>query len=404
MELPPDIYFSETEFEQAGLLHDTDSCTVASPSRFGDGEIPPVPEKSLQRTSIVAQNEQPSSMPVGLTAEVIRKQANRDHQKRFRMRQKARSEAMQAQLESTLLQLQELKLQKLELEQRLHRRAQASSAPRESEQRGRQANHVPPDLNSLPPLTTSISGKSRLLTIEELISMPVQQFEELWEDYLGELKHCLNQHNQMDSFDYQWEARLHQLTFEAFMLAEEVFKQRARVYDSKATTDLLKLSDKQIQDLMFIRRVWYVKHHLLSSQRKAVAANILEASPTPVVNVTKIAASAVQLEQQAEDEHDVILRVKWAIHCGVLNVRQAARWFTQIDGCHEQAELLDFIAAQNGFPCRKEVSANIDEPEFGKDWNLFQQYTDKINPSVSWPAEYVPIDQRPANVMQLTLY
>ncbi|KAL0024883.1 hypothetical protein WJX79_010704 [Trebouxia sp. C0005] len=283
-------------------------------------------------------------MPVGLTAEVIRKQANRDHQKRFRMRQKARSEAMQAQLESTLLQLQELKLQKLELEQRLHRRAQASSAPRESEQRGRQANHVPPDLNSLPPLTTSISGKSRLLTIEELISMPVQQFEELWEDYLGELKHCLNQHNQMDSFDYQWEARLHQLTFEAFMLAEEVFKQRARVYDSKATTvcrhhhtstpdavhaqllDLLKLSDKQIQDLMFIRRVWYVKHHLLSSQRKAVAANILEASPTPVVNVTKIAASAVQLEQQAEDEHDVILRVKWAIHCGVLNVRQAARW------------------------------------------------------------------------------
>lgn len=81
--------------------------------------------------------------------------------------------------------------------------------------------------------------------------------------------------------------------------------------------DLLKLSDKQIQDLMFIRRVWYVKHHLLSSQRKAVAANILEASPTPVVNVTKIAASAVQLEQQAEDEHDVILRVKWAIHCGV---------------------------------------------------------------------------------------
>ena len=81
--------------------------------------------------------------------------------------------------------------------------------------------------------------------------------------------------------------------------------------------DLLKLSDKQIQDLMFIRRVSYTKHHLLSSQREAVAANILEASPTPVVNVTKIAASSVQLEQQAQDEHDVILRVKWAIHCGV---------------------------------------------------------------------------------------
>ena len=88
----------------------------------------------------------------------------------------------------------------------------------------------------------------------------------------------------------------------------------------------------------------------------------------------------------------------------VLNVRQAARWFTQIGGCHEQAELFDVIAAQNGFPSRREVSANIDESKFGKDWTIFQQYTDDINPSVSWPAEYVPIDQQPANVMQLTLY
>ncbi len=88
----------------------------------------------------------------------------------------------------------------------------------------------------------------------------------------------------------------------------------------------------------------------------------------------------------------------------VLNVRQAARWFTQIDGCHKQAELLDF--AQNGFPSHNEVSANINEIKFGKDWKIFQQYTDKIDPSVSWPAKYVPINQHqhPANVMQLTLY
>lgn len=90
----------------------------------------------------------------------------------------------------------------------------------------------------------------------------------------------------------------------------------------------------------------------------------------------------------------------------VLNVRQAARWFTQIDGCHKQAELFDFIAAQSGFPSHKELSANVDESKFDKDWKSFQRYTDKINPSVSWPAEYVPIDQdqHPANVMQLTLY
>lgn len=81
--------------------------------------------------------------------------------------------------------------------------------------------------------------------------------------------------------------------------------------------DTLKLSDEQIQDLMFIRQVSYAKHHLLSMQREAVACKILEHSPTPVVNVNKIAASAIKLEQQAVDEHNLVLRVKWAIHCGV---------------------------------------------------------------------------------------
>jgi len=56
------------------------------------------------------------------------------------------------------------------------------------------------------------------------------------QDYLSTLKRCLNQHHQTGSSNYQLETRLHQLTFEAFMLAEEVFKQRARVYDSKAMT------------------------------------------------------------------------------------------------------------------------------------------------------------------------
>ena len=93
-------------------------------------------------------------MPLDVTADAIKKQNNRDHQKRFRERQKvlppfkqctclyldghdtlsvltvqARSEAMQAQLDTILTQMQELKLQKLELEQQLQRSAQAKFVP-----------------------------------------------------------------------------------------------------------------------------------------------------------------------------------------------------------------------------------------------------------------------------------
>ena len=90
----------------------------------------------------------------------------------------------------------------------------------------------------------------------------------------------------------------------------------------------------------------------------------------------------------------------------VLTLKQAAHWFIQVGGCREQAELFDYIAAQNDFPSEEEIVADIDEARFGKDWKLFLQYTDKVNPVVSWPTDYVPIDkhQHPAKSMHLTLY
>lgn len=50
----------------------------------------------------------------------------------------------------------------------------------QSEQGGRQAGPVPPDFSSLAPLTVSITGEARQLTIKELTSMSVPCFEELW--------------------------------------------------------------------------------------------------------------------------------------------------------------------------------------------------------------------------------
>ena len=48
----------------------------------------------------------------------------------------------------------------------------------QGEQGDRQADHVPPD--SLSVLTTSVTGKARLLTPGELTSMTGEQFEKLW--------------------------------------------------------------------------------------------------------------------------------------------------------------------------------------------------------------------------------
>ena len=81
--------------------------------------------------------------------------------------------------------------------------------------------------------------------------------------------------------------------------------------------DMLQLSDEQIKDLMFVRQVTYAKQHFLASQLEAVATKIHEDSPSPIVKFNKLSASAIQLQQQALDQHDVVHRVRWAVHCGV---------------------------------------------------------------------------------------
>ena len=88
----------------------------------------------------------------------------------------------------------------------------------------------------------------------------------------------------------------------------------------------------------------------------------------------------------------------------VLTVKQAARWTVQVGREHNQ--LLDFIAAQNGFPSHEEIIANIDDARFSNDWKRFWQYTDSIDPYVSTHTGYVPIDksQYPAKSMPVTLY
>lgn len=161
MELLPDIWFSESELEQAGLLDDNNTCAVAPspelrfelcdhqqqqlfctaqstpmsscglanrlqtlaecwPAPFLGGwpsssslqestatqhstlgedvapQKPPVPEEAPQRWTNIQQlapaqhttNTQGRSMPTDSAVVTTRKQNNRDHQKKFRLRQK----------------------------------------------------------------------------------------------------------------------------------------------------------------------------------------------------------------------------------------------------------------------------------------------------------------------------
>lgn len=83
--------------------------------------------------------------------------------------------------------------------------------------------------------------------------------------------------------------------------------------------DLLCLSDHQVQDLMFLRRVYLLKRHELKSQCTALTARLQhrDLGSWPLVNVTTVASAATQLQQNAAEDHQVLMRLVWAVLFGV---------------------------------------------------------------------------------------
>ncbi len=80
---------------------------------------------------------------------------------------------------------------------------------------------------------------------------------------------------------------------------------------------ILCLSDDQIQDLMFLRRVYFLKRHELNSQCAALRAKMQNQDPHPLANVAMVTSAASQLRQNAAEDRQVLMRFAWAVYFGV---------------------------------------------------------------------------------------
>ncbi len=80
---------------------------------------------------------------------------------------------------------------------------------------------------------------------------------------------------------------------------------------------MMLLSEDQIQDVMFLRHVFYVEGRQFDMQRAALSASMAEQSPNHIANVAKISAIANQLRENAAEHHTFLQTWAGTIYYGV---------------------------------------------------------------------------------------
>ena len=80
---------------------------------------------------------------------------------------------------------------------------------------------------------------------------------------------------------------------------------------------MLCLSEEQVHDVMFLRRVSYLRLHQVHTQRTALQAEAQEPSLRPVYAVRRLKSVAKQLQLNTTVDGDILYRFSWAMYFGV---------------------------------------------------------------------------------------
>lgn len=346
--------------------------------------------------------------PVGSSTEASeRKQANnREHQRRWRLRQKARSTAVQKQLASAAAELAELKAKQEEMEARTQHLGRSQSTKHQSVDtffsKGSPDGEpfVPlddMDSNNQPVLTISLGGRRQAKSAEEVRSLTLAQFAALWTAYNSELRECLLHLSW--TTDEGWQITMQQLALEALRLAgcrlvmnpaEHLSLISGRMnhgHEAQHTLDhtfyvnlliLLALSDEQIQDIMLLRQLYHNKLALLSMERKELVnqmAMLEQEEQHPAEHVVTISDLSKCLKDNVDENHQTHYRVARVLHRGILTTRQLADVVVHSYPYMPMMEtLFDTIAPQYGYPSKDAIRASAHLDPMLAEWQLFRSY------------------------------
>ncbi|DBB14882.1 TPA: hypothetical protein ACH3X3_004483 [Trebouxia sp. C0006] len=337
------------------------------------------------------------------------KAVNRESQRRFRLRQKARSQAVEAQLASTTAELRELKSRQHQLEVRNMLLEKVSQLNKSTDPQSSSEDQSPHDafdtalkfeendVDNVALLTVSVQGKQYSTTPHEVSQMPLQSFSALWTVYVCELGRCLLKLK--DSSDPVLERRMRELTVEAISLVGHRLLRNPASHKDLATGQmnqdqakqhkldakfyknllgLLALTDDQLRDLMLMRQLYLTKRGLLAMERKALVNQMGSnegSMPHPSDNITKMADLATCLKENAAEDHHVHRKVARAVYRGVLTTKQLAEMMVHCYPYMPSMEpFIHNLAAETGYPIKEDVVAAAQTNHMTTEWRQFSEY------------------------------
>lgn len=348
---------------------------------------------------------------------------NREAQRRFRQRHKARSHDVKTQLAATTAELEELRSRQQHLEARnllLEKISYLSS---------KQPNHASldeghpdhgaysaaqPFVQHLPSITISLPGQQRTMSLQEASQLSLHQFAALYTDYTCEIGACLLQLRERQDSGVQ--ARMQTLTLEALTLTGRTMLTPAnhraivngRLDDASPVGQkpgkafyqgilvVLNLSESQVQDLLFIRRLNLTKRCVLSAERTALmqrmAASEAEALENRCDHLQTVSLLTAQLQQNTAEDRQVYYKLARALYRGVLSSQQLSEAMVHAYPYIAVVEtLLDTLAEDRGAPTKDEIVAAACLNPMTAEWAEFVEYVARFD-SGTW-YQYVPVLQ-----------
>ncbi|DBA98702.1 TPA: hypothetical protein ACH3X1_014478 [Trebouxia sp. C0004] len=346
------------------VLGGLDLCMKSTPSfeaseEFFEGhfdafDVPDAtPELTGPITPTAAQPVSRAKSAWSCSAELRKQKKNRQAQQRFRKRQWARAEALEAQVTATMAHLQRLQQSQQQLEARnallesvasFNVRDTASSSMGDAEW----SDDSSADANKTIILTV-LGGPEVSKTVDDVGKMPFTEFSTLYAAYTQKIGNCLTElaytENNTDVEEqmrtWMCECGSLQVFLAAGNLQNFVAYSSSRLDGSmgpgvrhlpeavyRHLLAALELTEAQKGDIMHLRKLFYSKLGALSRHRKELQQQVpvgaLESSLHASARLAGIISIAQQLHDSAATEFKVFMQLTSAYRRGILTAQQRA--------------------------------------------------------------------------------
>ncbi|KAL0023897.1 hypothetical protein WJX79_007624 [Trebouxia sp. C0005] len=357
-----------------------------------------------------------STRDKGPVSETRKLEVNREAQRRFRQRQKARSRSVETQLAEATARLRDMTTKQGQLEARnqllekvalLNKNAESASEHSLLWQ-GDPAWHEQAQAKEGqgPTVTLTLWDQDCVVTVDELSKLPLPKMSKLYTAFVQKLAVCLldmdrNPDSPMSEQLNNWTAEATCSAVAVALYNPEGFRtfgqarlDVGRVLPEQMSDESyrellprLAYAESQVRDLLHLRRLYYTKMGQLYRQRKELRAQVPLACMGEVENIcatdnyTLLSNLAEKLRQNAAEEYSVFVQSFCAIFRGIQTSRQQAIMLVHAyPFVTHKDKLVSVLAEQHGEPSVQALLSDTTKSDLqhAAEWQQAADYLDTI--------------------------